>query len=272
MHTEWSTVVCVKSLWWLYFRQGADKEKWPTWKAAARRHNHGWLWLRPHDCLPDGVECNVPPFLVSRQQLEPDEVVRARHTATLSIHVERAIERVKKFQITHFFPAMLSPLTEHIVFVCTFRTLFEDPEVLCLPESKWCWSCDGHSVLSVIWHGLELYHWLVLHMSYSCSCFGPAQGSVSHVWACVCWLCSWLIVITVFFFFLFFFTLAQGDKGSSVKCVLFLNPYSGRKGVGGSSQNPNFKIRFSKQRQLWPMGNSCEKSCERHLGCDLRVV
>ena len=44
-----------------------------------------------------------------------------------------------------------------------------------------------------------------------------------------------------FFFFFFVFTPAQGDKGSSVICVLFLNPYSRRKGVGGSSQNPKFK-------------------------------
>ena len=215
MHTEWCTVVCVKSLWWLYFRQGADKEKWPTWKAAARRHNHGRLWLRPLDCLPDGVECNVPPFLVSCQQLEPDEVVRTRHTATLRIHVERAIERVKKFQITHFFPAMLCPLTEHIVFVCTFRTLFEDPKVLCLPESKWCWSCDGHSFLNVIWHGLELYHWLVLHMSYSCSCFGSSVNFFLQCQTCVgmCVLAVRLTNSNHCFFFFFFFTQAQGDEG-----------------------------------------------------------
>ena len=85
------------------------------------------------DCLPDRVKFNVPQFLGSRQQLEPDEVVRTSHTATLRIYVERAIERVKKFQITHFFPAMLCPLAEHIIFVCTFLVLFEDAQVLCLP-------------------------------------------------------------------------------------------------------------------------------------------
>ena len=116
---------------------------------------------------------NVPPFLGSCQQLEPDEVVRTHHTVTLRIHVERAVERVNKFQITHFFPAMLCPLAGRLIFVCAFRTLFEDPQVLCPPESEWCWSCDGHSFLSVIWHGLELYYWLFLLMLYSCcSCFG----------------------------------------------------------------------------------------------------
>ena len=73
------------------------------------------------DCLPDGVKFNVPPFLGSCQQLEPDEVVRTRPTATLHIHVKAAKERVKKFQITHFFPAMLCPLTEHLIFVCAFE-------------------------------------------------------------------------------------------------------------------------------------------------------
>ena len=140
------TVHChlCRKLWWQYFRQEADKEKWPTWKAAARKHNHGWLWLRPHDCLPNGVKCNAPPFLGSRQKLEPDEVVRMRCHATLHIRVKRAKERGQIFQITHFFPAMLCPLAEHIIFVCAFRTLFEDPLVPCLPEPEGCWSCDGH--------------------------------------------------------------------------------------------------------------------------------
>ena len=74
--------------------------------------------------------------LVSRQQLEPGEVFRTHHIATLHIHVERAIERVNKCQITHFFSAMLCPIAEHLIIVCAFRTLFEDPQVLCPPESE----------------------------------------------------------------------------------------------------------------------------------------
>ena len=45
-----------------------------------------------NDSLPDGVKCNVPPFLGSRQQLEPDEVVRTRRIANFRIHAEQAIE------------------------------------------------------------------------------------------------------------------------------------------------------------------------------------
>ena len=50
------------------------------------------------DCVPDGVKFNVPPFLGSCQQLEPDEVVRTRRHTTLHIYVERAKEQVKNFK------------------------------------------------------------------------------------------------------------------------------------------------------------------------------
>ena len=81
------------------------------------------------DILPENVSCNIPAFLGDRAQLEQDEVVSTRRIATLRIHVERAIERVKNFRITHFFPAMLCSLAEDIIFVCAFLTLFEGPLV-----------------------------------------------------------------------------------------------------------------------------------------------
>ena len=59
------------------------------------------------------------------------------------------------------------------------------------------------------------------------------------------------------------------SKGSSVKCVLFLNLYSGQKGRGGSSRNANFrKIWFLEKVWLWtsrPAENSWEKFSERHF-------
>ena len=67
--------------------------------------------------LPNGVALNIPPFLGGRDQLEPDEVLATRRIATLSIHVERAIERIKNFRVTHFIPSVLCPLAEHIVVV-----------------------------------------------------------------------------------------------------------------------------------------------------------
>ena len=55
------------------------------------------------DVLPDRVSTNIPPFLGSRKQLESEEVVSTRWIATVHIHVERAIERIKNFRIAHFY-------------------------------------------------------------------------------------------------------------------------------------------------------------------------
>ena len=78
--------------------------------------------------LPNGVALNILPFLGSRDQLEPDEVLPMRRIARLRVHVERAIERIKSFRITHFIPSVLCPLAEHIV-VCAFLTQFMEPLV-----------------------------------------------------------------------------------------------------------------------------------------------
>ena len=49
------------------------------------------------DMLNDiGVELNIPPFLEGRSQ---DDIKKTRHIASLRIHVERAIGRIKKFAI-----------------------------------------------------------------------------------------------------------------------------------------------------------------------------
>ena len=79
--------------------------------------------------LPEGTGLNIPPFLGSRDQLENEEVVETRRIASVRIHVERAMERIKNFRITHFFPAVLCPLAEHIIYVCTFLTLYMEPSV-----------------------------------------------------------------------------------------------------------------------------------------------
>ena len=41
------------------------------------------------------VELNIPPFLEGRQQLPADEVKHGGQIASLRIHVERAIGRIK---------------------------------------------------------------------------------------------------------------------------------------------------------------------------------
>ena len=51
------------------------------------------------DLTPLGVRVNIPPFLRGKEQLEPDELVETRRIASLRIHVERAMERIKNFHI-----------------------------------------------------------------------------------------------------------------------------------------------------------------------------
>ena len=52
------------------------------------------------DILNDvGVDLNIPPFLENRGQLPPSEVKAGRQIASLRIHVERAIGRIKNYRI-----------------------------------------------------------------------------------------------------------------------------------------------------------------------------
>ena len=49
------------------------------------------------DLLPLGVSLNIPPFFRSKGQISPQEVVETQSIAFLCIHVERAINKIKKF-------------------------------------------------------------------------------------------------------------------------------------------------------------------------------
>ena len=46
-----------------------------------------------------GIGLNIPPFLEGRLQLPAAEVKKGRQIASLRIHVERAIGRIKNFSI-----------------------------------------------------------------------------------------------------------------------------------------------------------------------------
>ena len=49
--------------------------------------------------LPAGASFNIPPFLRNKDHLSLSEEQETRHIASLRIHVERAIERIKTFRI-----------------------------------------------------------------------------------------------------------------------------------------------------------------------------
>ena len=52
--------------------------------------------LTVEDLLPLGVSLNIPPFLGSKS---PQEVVETQSIASLRIHVERGIKKIKNFHI-----------------------------------------------------------------------------------------------------------------------------------------------------------------------------
>jgi len=51
------------------------------------------------DLLPLGVSLNIPPFLGSSAQMPAQDVVHTQEICCLRIHVERAINKIKKFHI-----------------------------------------------------------------------------------------------------------------------------------------------------------------------------
>ena len=55
--------------------------------------------LTIQDLLPLGVSVNIPPFLGSSSQMPAVDVVKTQEIASLCIHVERAINKIKNFHI-----------------------------------------------------------------------------------------------------------------------------------------------------------------------------
>ena len=51
------------------------------------------------DDLPEGVSLNIQPFMRGKSQLSMQEETETRRIASVRVHVERAIERVKIYRI-----------------------------------------------------------------------------------------------------------------------------------------------------------------------------
>ena len=73
-----------------------------------------------------GAKLNIPPFLDGRQQLLPEEVQAGQQIASLRIHVERVIGRVKNYSVLKgTLPLTMSQITNQIVCVCSFLVNFQ---------------------------------------------------------------------------------------------------------------------------------------------------
>ena len=86
-----------------------------------------------------GVQLNTPPFLEGRRQLPAEEISTGRKIASLRIHVERAIGRIKNYSILKAtIPLTLSSLSNQIVCVCSFLTNFLPALVPCPDKLEDC--------------------------------------------------------------------------------------------------------------------------------------
>ena len=78
--------------------------------------------------VPNGVSVNMPPFLAGRDQLTAAETEQTMSIASVRIHVERAIGRIKTYHILDgTLPNTLSPYATQIFTVCGLLTNFLPP-------------------------------------------------------------------------------------------------------------------------------------------------
>ena len=85
-----------------------------------------------------GVKLNIPPFMDGRKQLPVEEIRHGRQIASLRIHVEQAIGRIKNYAtLSGTFPLMMVCLANHIVSVCAWSANFQ-PALVALPSNLYC--------------------------------------------------------------------------------------------------------------------------------------
>lgn len=73
-----------------------------------------------------GVSLNIPP-MKNQGQLSEKDLVETRRIASVHIHVERAIRRIKAFRILEVVPNCMAGIADQVFFVYTFLTNFYEP-------------------------------------------------------------------------------------------------------------------------------------------------
>ena len=75
-----------------------------------------------------GVGLNIPPFVGSRSQQNPSKVIATQEIASERIHVERAINKIKNFQIfNQIIPLSLVGSLNQMWTVCGMLTNLQTP-------------------------------------------------------------------------------------------------------------------------------------------------
>ena len=77
------------------------------------------------ESLPSGVTLNIPPFLRDNPQLSTEDEAKTRKIASVRVHVERAIRRVKTYQILqNTLPLSMAADFNKIWVICCYLTNF----------------------------------------------------------------------------------------------------------------------------------------------------
>lgn len=80
------------------------------------------------DILPLGVKNNIPPFLGGDEQMSAEDVIKTQQIASVRIHVERAINKIKNFHIwDKVIPLSSLGVANQMWTVCAFLCNANDP-------------------------------------------------------------------------------------------------------------------------------------------------
>ena len=75
--------------------------------------------------LPNGISLNIPPLLHNKENLSLEEETETRRIASVRIHVEQAIARVKNLRIlSTVFPISVVADLNKILVICSYLTNF----------------------------------------------------------------------------------------------------------------------------------------------------
>ena len=80
------------------------------------------------DLLPLGVSLNSPPFLGGDSQMSEEDVIKTQQIASLRIHVERAISKIKNYHIWDtVIPLSAFGVVNQMWSVCAFMCNIQNP-------------------------------------------------------------------------------------------------------------------------------------------------
>ena len=97
-----------------------------------------------------GVELNIPAFIEGRKQLPASVVQCGQNIASLRIHVERGIGRIKNYVILKgTLPITMIRISNQIVCVCTWLTNFQ-PALVPFPSNS-----DVEDEVDQYFHSIE---------------------------------------------------------------------------------------------------------------------